>query len=80
MGGHRRHRILMMLVAAVVIAASALCLLHAHADGLEFCAPAVAVAGLPVLGALLPGARFLPVLVTAFPIAVLDPTSPPPRS
>lgn len=79
MGAHRRHWVLMMLIASVVIAATALCLLHAHGDGFEFCAPAVAVASVAVLAALLPGSRCLPVLVTAFPIAVLDRTSPPPR-
>lgn len=79
MGGHRRQRVLMILVASVVVAATALCLLHAHGDGLEFCAPAVAGAGVAVLGAFLPGSRFLPLLVTVLPIAVLDPTSPPPR-
>ena len=79
MAGYRRHRTLLTLVASVVIMATALCVAHAHGDDLEFCPPVLAVAGVAVLGTLLPGSRFIALLVIALPLPVLDPTAPPPR-
>lgn len=78
MGGYHRRRFL-MLVAIVVIAISALCLLHTHADGPDLCAHVLVIGGVTVMAALPPGWRFVPALIPVFPIAVLELASPPPR-
>lgn len=76
---HVRHPLVLVLVASVVVMAAALCPVHAHGDDLELCPPVLAVAGLALLGAVLPGSRFTFLLVVARPITALDPTAPPPR-
>lgn len=78
MGWHDR-RCLMMLVMVLVIAGGILCLLHAHDDGLDVCAQALAFAGVALLAAAQPGQRLVPVLALALPFRVPELTSPPPR-
>lgn len=78
MSSNDRRRLL-TLVAIVVIGAVAFCVFHAHDDGLDPCAQALAVGSVVFVMSLLPFGRFVAASVRVFSLPALELGSPPPR-